>query len=121
MMLCDGGANVECKPIHLLQNAIMSSAFLRRAYAVENPTVGLLNVGTEKDKGHTLAKEAHELLSRSSLAFTGNVEGGDIFQATDSSATSSSKRQRVFPNPFSSCFLPRWERSSLSPVSISAR
>ena len=81
VMLCDGGANVECKPIHLLQNAIMSSAFLRRAYAVENPTVGLLNVGTEKDKGHTLAKEAHELLSRSSLAFTGNVEGGDIFQA----------------------------------------
>ncbi|MEC9476241.1 MAG: phosphate acyltransferase PlsX [Planctomycetota bacterium] len=81
VMLCDGGANVECKPIHLLQNAIMATAFLRRAYGVENPKVGLLNVGSEKDKGHTLAKETHELLASSSLSFAGNVEGGDIFQA----------------------------------------
>jgi glycerol-3-phosphate acyltransferase PlsX len=81
VMLCDGGANVECKPIHLLQNAIMASAFLRCTYGVENPRVGLLNVGSEKDKGHTLAKEAHELLDNSNLCFAGNVEGGDIFHA----------------------------------------
>ena len=81
VMLCDGGANVECKPIHLLQNAIMSSAVLRRAYGVENPRVGLLNVGSEKDKGHTLAKEAYQLLANSSMNFSGNVEGGDIFHA----------------------------------------
>lgn len=81
VMLCDGGANVECKPIHLLQNGIMACAVLRRAYNVENPKVGLLNVGSEKDKGHTVAKEAYQLLANSGMDFAGNVEGGDIFHA----------------------------------------
>ncbi|MEE2856040.1 MAG: phosphate acyltransferase PlsX [Planctomycetota bacterium] len=81
VMLCDGGANVECKPVHLLQNAIMAATVLRCAYSVENPRVGLLNVGSEKDKGHSLAKEAFQLLEKSGLQFTGNVEGSDIFQS----------------------------------------
>lgn len=81
VMLCDGGANVECKPVHLLQNAIMAATVLRCAYSVENPRVGLLNVGSEKDKGHSLAKEAFLLLEKSGLQFTGNVEGSDIFQS----------------------------------------
>ncbi len=81
VMLCDGGANVECRPVHLLQNAVLASTFLRCAYGVENPSVGLLNVGSEKDKGHTLAKETFQLLEKSDLLFKGNVEGGDIFHA----------------------------------------
>jgi glycerol-3-phosphate acyltransferase PlsX len=81
MVLCDGGANVECKPVHLLQNAIMAASVLRCAYSVENPRVGLLNVGSEKDKGHSLAKETFQLLEKSGLQFIGNVEGSDIFQS----------------------------------------
>ncbi|MDE0960257.1 MAG: phosphate acyltransferase PlsX [Planctomycetota bacterium] len=81
VMLCDGGANVECRPLHLLQNAIMAEALLRCAYSVESPKVGLLNVGSERDKGHALAKETYQLLEASGLDFTGNVEGCDIFQA----------------------------------------
>jgi glycerol-3-phosphate acyltransferase PlsX len=81
VMLCDGGANVECRPLHLLQNAIMADAMLRCAYSVESPRVGLLNVGSERDKGHTLAKETYQLLEASGLDFAGNVEGGDIFNA----------------------------------------
>ena len=81
VMLCDGGANVECKPVHLLQNAIMAASVLRCAYSVDNPRVGLLNVGSEKDKGHSLAKESFRLLEKSGLRFTGNVEGSDIFQS----------------------------------------
>jgi glycerol-3-phosphate acyltransferase PlsX len=81
VMLCDGGANVECRPLHLLQNAIMADAMLRCVYSVQSPRVGLLNVGSERDKGHTLAKETYQLLEESGLDFAGNVEGGDIFHA----------------------------------------
>ncbi|OUU26254.1 MAG: hypothetical protein CBC13_00635 [Planctomycetia bacterium TMED53] len=82
VILCDGGANVESRPLHLLHNAAMSATFLRSIYGIESPRIGLLNVGSEQDKGHTLAKEAHELLTQSGLNFAGNVEGNDLFNTS---------------------------------------
>jgi len=82
VVLCDGGANVESRPLHLLHNAAMSATFLKSIYGIESPRIGLLNVGSEQDKGNTLAKETHELLSRSGLNFQGNVEGSDLFKTS---------------------------------------
>ncbi|KPJ60634.1 MAG: hypothetical protein AMS15_06355 [Planctomycetes bacterium DG_23] len=74
----DVGANIQCKPIHLFQYAIMASVFSHYIFGVENPKVGLLNIGAEVAKGTEVLKQAHELLSRSNLNFVGNVEGNDI-------------------------------------------
>lgn len=82
VILCDGGANVESRPLHLLHNAVMSATFLKSVYGVESPRVGLLNVGSERDKGHTLAKETYSLLSDSGLNFQGNVEGNDLYNTS---------------------------------------
>ncbi|MGB1661865.1 MAG: phosphate acyltransferase PlsX [Planctomycetota bacterium] len=82
IILCDGGANVESRPQHLLHNAAMSATFLTSVYGIESPRIGLLNVGSEADKGHTLAKETFELLTASGLNFCGNVEGNDLFNTT---------------------------------------
>lgn len=76
----DVGANVDCKPINLLQFAVMGSVFANHIYGIENPTIGLLSVGEEKSKGDTLTVETHELLEKSGLNFIGNVEGRDIMK-----------------------------------------
>jgi len=76
----DVGANVDCKPINLLQFAVMGSVFANHIYGIDNPTVGLLSVGEEKSKGDTLTVESHELLEKSGLNFIGNVEGRDIMK-----------------------------------------
>ncbi len=81
-MVIDVGANVACKPMHLFQYAVMASEFISRVYGVENPKVGLLNVGEEEQKGNVLVKETRELLSSSTLNVIGNVEGGDIFSGS---------------------------------------
>ncbi len=77
-LLLDAGANAECRPSHLVQFAHMGVAYLERALAVNNPSVGLLNIGEEATKGSPLAQEAHALLAASSLNFFGNVEGRDL-------------------------------------------
>ncbi len=79
VVMMDVGANVECRPIHLYQFAVMASAF-SRLYNVERPRVGLLTIGEEASKGNSLVKETHALLKRSHLNFIGNVEGRDVFQ-----------------------------------------
>lgn len=76
----DVGANVDCKPVNLLEFAVMGSVYANHIYNIENPKVGLLSVGEEKSKGDTLTSEAHELLEKSSLNFIGNVEGRDILK-----------------------------------------
>lgn len=81
-MVLDVGANVDCKPINLLQFAVMGSVFVNHIYGIENPTVGLLNVGEEKSKGDLLSTEAYELLEKSNLNFIGNVEGRDILKGS---------------------------------------
>lgn len=79
-MVFDVGANVDCKPINLLQFAIMGSVYANHIYNIENPTIGLLSVGEEKTKGDLLTTESYELLEKSGLNFIGNVEGRDILK-----------------------------------------
>jgi len=78
-MIIDVGANIDPKPLHLLQYAVMSSVYYQHILNKPNPTVGLLNVGEEESKGTGFLKETHELLSKSRLNFIGNVEGKQIF------------------------------------------
>ncbi len=77
-MLIDGGANVECKPEMLRQFGIMGSVYMERVMKVENPRVGLANVGTEDHKGDSLRHEAFKLLKEAPVDFVGNVEGTQI-------------------------------------------
>ncbi len=78
----DLGANVESTPEHLLQFGIMGSQLMRAVTRKHNPSVGLLNIGTEDIKGHDGIKKAAELFKKSSLNFYGNVEGDDINKGT---------------------------------------
>ncbi len=78
--MLDLGANVDCNAENLLQFALMGTALV---YAIEhknNPTVGLLNIGSEDIKGNEIVKQASELLQQSDLNFFGNIEGNDIFK-----------------------------------------
>lgn len=79
-MVFDVGANVDCKPLNLLQFAVMGSVFANHIYGINNPKIGLLSVGEEKTKGDTLTVESYELLEKSGLNFIGNVEGRDIMK-----------------------------------------
>jgi glycerol-3-phosphate acyltransferase PlsX len=74
----DVGANVDCRPTHLLQYAIMASVFSREVLKVNEPRVGLLNVGEESAKGNDLVKKAFELLNGADILFVGNIEPDDI-------------------------------------------
>jgi glycerol-3-phosphate acyltransferase PlsX len=78
-VLLDAGANVECRPQHLLQFGIMGSVYARLALDVADPRVGLLSIGEEATKGNELTREAHQLLKSASLNFIGNVEGREIY------------------------------------------
>src|SRR3984893_20783 len=79
-VLLDVGANVNPKPEHLFQYGIMGSIFARHILQRDRPTIGLMNVGSEEQKGHDLAKETHALFEASGLRdqFVGNIEGRDI-------------------------------------------
>ncbi len=72
------GANVDCKPNHLLQFAIMGEVYAKYLLKNPNPRVGLLSIGEEETKGNELTKEAFKLLTETSLNFIGNVEGRDV-------------------------------------------
>jgi len=78
-VLLDSGASVGCRASHLVQFAVMGSAYARIALGRERPTVGLLSVGEEESKGNELTREAHRLLKESPVHFVGNVEGRDVF------------------------------------------
>jgi len=80
VVLCDVGANADCKPEYLVQFAVMASAYAAKLIGVKNPTVGLLNIGEEEEKGSQFAQEAHALLKQSSLNFKGNAEGRDTLK-----------------------------------------
>ena len=83
LVLIDAGSNTNCKPINLLQFAQMSSIYIKNTFKVENPKIGLLNIGTEETKGNDLVKESYKLLKEKSeelnINFVGNVEGRDAF------------------------------------------
>lgn len=81
-VILDCGANAECTPEFLLQFALVGSLYAKKCLGIENPRVGLLNIGAEDSKGTPLQKEAYGLLqeagSRGLLNFTGNVEARDV-------------------------------------------
>jgi glycerol-3-phosphate acyltransferase PlsX len=78
-LIMDVGANIDPKPLHMLQYGIMADAYCKYLLGKEKPTVGLLNVGEEESKGTEFIKESHTLLSESKLNFIGNIEGRDIY------------------------------------------
>lgn len=79
VVMMDVGANVDCRPQHLFQFAVMASAF-SHVFDIDHPRIGLLSIGEEGGKGNTLVKETYALLQDSALNFIGNVEGRDVFQ-----------------------------------------
>ncbi|HUF46678.1 MAG TPA: phosphate acyltransferase PlsX, partial [Vicinamibacterales bacterium] len=78
-ILLDAGANVDCRPEHLLQFGVMGAAYARVALGVDAPAVGLLSIGAEAGKGNDLIREAHALLVGAPLAYIGNLEARDLF------------------------------------------
>ncbi len=81
-VVLDAGANLSCRAQHLAEFAVMGTALVRTHFNIEEPRVGLLNIGEEAGKGRELEKEAHGVLSSMrGIRFVGNVEGRDV--ATD--------------------------------------
>ena len=79
VLVLDGGANVDCSPRELVGFAYLGSVYMRDVLRRPSPTVGLLNVGEEEEKGNAISREAHALLRRTPrLHYIGNIEGRDI-------------------------------------------
>jgi glycerol-3-phosphate acyltransferase PlsX len=78
-VMLDVGANVDCKPVHLEQFAVMGEIYYRVIFGEDRPRVGLLSIGSEDHKGNELTREALTLLRRLPLNFIGNVEGRDLY------------------------------------------
>ena len=81
-VLLDVGANVDSKPAHLVQFAVMGEIYYRAIFGTRHPKVALLSIGEEESKGNELTREAYARLKLSPLNFTGNVEGRDIFNGS---------------------------------------
>jgi glycerol-3-phosphate acyltransferase PlsX len=79
-VLLDAGANIECKPLHLAQFAVMGSVYSREVLGRKQPRVGILSIGTEDSKGNELTLAAFKLCKKLDLNFIGNVEGHDLFK-----------------------------------------
>ena len=76
--LLDSGANVDSKPSYLLQFGKMGAVYAEHVLGIKNPRVALANIGTEKEKGNALTKEAYDLLEEAGINFTGNIEAREI-------------------------------------------
>ena len=81
VLMCDVGANADCKPQYLVQFAQMASVYAKNLLGMENPRVALLNIGSEETKGSQLAQECHQMLKERIPNFAGNAEGGDVMAA----------------------------------------
>jgi len=77
-VLLDAGANIECRPVHLLHYAVMGSVYSREILGYKQPRVGILSNGTEDNKGNELTLQAFKLCKQTHLNFIGNVEGHDL-------------------------------------------
>ncbi len=77
-MIADAGANVDCRPEYLVQFAMMGKVYFESVLGVKNPTVGLINIGAEEEKGNELTKAAYKLLKDTDFNFIGNIEPRDI-------------------------------------------
>jgi glycerol-3-phosphate acyltransferase PlsX len=78
-VLVDVGANIDSKPLHLEQFAVMGEVYYRVIFGVERPRVGLLSNGEEEHKGNEVTREAFKRLKQLPLNFIGNVEGRDLY------------------------------------------
>jgi len=78
-VMLDVGANVDSKPVHLEQFAVMGEIYYRVIFGTRRPRVALLSIGEEEMKGNELTREAHNRLKKMPLNFVGNVEGRDVF------------------------------------------
>ena len=79
-VLADSGANVDCRPIHLAQFALMGEVYAKYLFGIDKPAIGLLSVGGEEGKGNELTKEVFKILAKLPINFVGNVEGNTVFQ-----------------------------------------
>ena len=78
-MLIDAGANVDCQPKYLVQFGLMGSVYMKSVMGISDPLVGLVNIGSEPEKGNKLTKETYQLMSAQSIYhFAGNAEARDI-------------------------------------------
>ena len=77
-LLLDGGTNVDCKPIHLLQFSVMGSAYMQKVFDIPAPSVGVLSIGEEETKGNMLVKHTVPHMREIGVNFKGTVEGRDV-------------------------------------------
>jgi glycerol-3-phosphate acyltransferase PlsX len=77
-VLIDSGGNVDCKPFHLVQFALMGDAYAKYILGKENPRIGVLSNGEEEGKGNELTREVHDILSEEDMNYIGYVEGRDL-------------------------------------------
>lgn len=82
VVMCDVGANADCKPEYLVQFARMGSVYAQKMLGIESPRAALLNIGEEEEKGSQFAQAAHKLMREKLPNFAGNAEGGDVLAAT---------------------------------------
>jgi len=80
-LVLDVGGNVDCKPPHLVQFALMGSVYVAQMLGKTKPRIGLLSNGSEESKGNELTREANQILKRTSLNYVGYTEGRDIYNA----------------------------------------
>jgi len=80
MLLLDSGLNLECKPSYYLQFGMLGSAYMKAMFHIDKPRIGLVNVGTEEEKGTDDIREANKLMRESSLNYIGYIEGKDLFE-----------------------------------------
>ncbi|BAF59927.1 MAG: phosphate acyltransferase PlsX [Pelotomaculum sp.] len=78
-VLLDAGANVDCKPYHLLQFGVMGYLYAKKIFGITCPRVGLLSNGEEETKGNEVTLAAYHLLQKAGINFVGNIEGRDLF------------------------------------------
>ncbi len=78
-LLIDGGANVDCQPKYLKQFGLMGSIYMQKVLGLQNPKVGLVNIGIESEKGNQMSKEAYKLMTEQNIYnFIGNVEAREV-------------------------------------------
>lgn len=81
-LLMDVGANLNCKPEHLYQYAVMADIYAKSVFELKSPKIGLLNIGEESGKGDKFLNKTYQLFEEGDINFVGNVEGGQIFDGS---------------------------------------
>jgi glycerol-3-phosphate acyltransferase PlsX len=81
-LLLDVGANIDTKPVHLREFAVMGHFYAQEVIGTPSPRIGLMSIGEEEGKGTDLTREVFKVLKTTGLNFVGNVEGGDVFDGS---------------------------------------